>query len=94
MGHSKGRTIIFWRGYGNPEKKNCLLKQKSPNKLFVDIKKYWLQEDDTGKKLFPQTRTQNFFFALENLGIEKPIRTLFKVVNGIPVLTVDCHTNT
>ena len=38
---TKGRTIIFLEGGGgmkNPEK-NCLQNQKSPNKLFADMKK-------------------------------------------------------
>ena len=49
----KGRPIFFfWRGGGgmkNPEK-NCLQKQKSPNKLFADMKRKnkkfadWLME--------------------------------------------------
>ena len=37
--HNKGRTIIFLEGgMKNPEK-NCLQNQKSPNKLFADMKR-------------------------------------------------------
>ena len=47
-----GRTIIFvevgGRGDGNSQKKS-LQKQKSPNKLFADMKKKEMQEDATGK---------------------------------------------
>ena len=36
--NGKGRTIIFLEGENKNPEKNCLQKQKSPNKLFADMK--------------------------------------------------------
>jgi len=48
----------------NPER-NCLQKQKSPNKLSAHNKKHCLQEDAAGKKLFAQTTTLKKLFVLK-----------------------------
>lgn len=52
---TEGRTIIF---FGGKDEKSWqkLQKQKSPSKLFADMKKNCLQEDATKKKCFQRQR--------------------------------------